>query len=93
MFSKIKIFLNGQWVEVSVPSRPIKINGNSVLTENDLTALNLIAGSNISITNSSGNITISSSGSSSGGVTETRVNELIAAYMSANYENGNTGAY
>lgn len=91
MFSKIKIFLNGQWVEVSLPYRPIKINGDSVLTENDSTALNLIAGSNISITNSSGNITISAS--SSGGVTETRVNELIAAYMSANYENGNTGAY
>lgn len=88
---KLKIYKDGVWVDASSPLRPIKINGNSVLTGNDSTALNLIAGSNISITNSSGNVTISAS--SSGGVTETRVNELIAAYMSANYENGNTGAY
>lgn len=28
-----------------------------------------------------------------GGVTEEQVNDLIATYMSSNYENGNTGSY
>lgn len=55
----------------------------------------LVSGTNIKTINGtsilgSGDITISGG---SGGVTEDRVNELIAAYMTANYESGDTKEY
>ena len=41
--------------------RPIKVNGTQILANNSSTALNLKAGSNVSISNSSGTVTIATS--------------------------------
>ena len=74
------------------------VEGKGYLTEHQSLAGKqdvLVSGTNIKTINGtsilgSGDITISGS---SGGVTEDRVNELIAAYMTANYESGDTKEY
>ena len=74
------------------------VEGKGYLTEHQSLAGKqdvLVSGTNIKTINGtsilgSGDITISGGSS---GVTEDRVNELIAAYMTANYESGDTKEY
>lgn len=49
--------------------RAIKVNGTQILSSTSTTALDLIAGTNITLTNSSGKVTIDASGGGSSGVT------------------------
>ena len=49
--------------------RAIKVNGTQILSSTSTTALDLTAGTNVTITNSSGKVTISASGGGSSGVT------------------------
>lgn len=69
------LYSNSTKVLTSHAYRPIQVNGSSLLTSGSSTALNLKAGTNISLSSSDGTVTINSTGSGGGGVTSSKIFE------------------
>lgn len=69
--------------------RPIKVNGTQVLGDN-VTPLNLVAGANVTLTESSGSVQISASGGGSGGasISKTRYRVQASSWSSNTDEDG-----
>lgn len=66
------LYSNNTKVLTSHAYRPIQMNGSSILTSGSSTALNLKAGTNISLSNSNGTVTINST-ASGGGMTSSLI--------------------
>ena len=66
------LYSNSTKVLTSHEYRPIQVNGTSILANTSSTALNLKAGTNISLSNSNGTVTISST-ASGGGMTSSLI--------------------
>ena len=69
------LYSNSTKVLTAHSYRPIQVNGTSILANTSSTALNLKAGTNISLSNSNGTVTINSTASGGGGVASSKIFE------------------